>query len=82
MELWWIGNAVLLAVVIPVVLRLLHGATQPAAEIEQTADKLAAAGPILLRHLDSVSELATTQDLVRQTTAGLARYGAALDRIL
>jgi hypothetical protein len=55
---------------------------EPAAEIKQTADQLAAAGPVLLGHLDSVGELATTQKLVHQTTAGLARYGAALDRIL
>jgi hypothetical protein len=82
MILWWIGNLVLAAVIIPVVVALLRAVVEPAAEIKQTADQLAAAGPVLLGHLDSVGELATTQKLVHQTTAGLARYGAALDRIL
>jgi hypothetical protein len=82
MLLWWIGNAVLLVVILPVVVRLLQGVVQPAAEIKQTADQLAATGPVLVNKLDPVPQLATTQQLVHQTTAGLARYGAALDRIL
>ncbi len=82
MFLWWIGNAALLLVIIPVVVALLRAAVEPAAEIKKTAEQLAAAGPVLLRQLDSVGELVTTRELVHQTTAGLARYGAALDRIL
>ncbi len=82
MTLWWIGNAVLLAVILPVVVLLLAGVVKPAAEIRQTAKQLAAAGPVLLGHLDSVGQLATTRELTHKTTAGLARYGAALDRIL
>ena len=82
MILWWLGNAVLLVVVVPVVVLLLQAVVKPAAEIKQTAEALAAAGPVLLDHLGAVGQLATTQELVHDTTAGLARYGAALDRIL
>jgi hypothetical protein len=81
MLLWWIGNAVLLVVILPVVVRLLQGVMQPAAEIKRTAAQLASAGPTMVAHLESVRQLNTTQQLVHQTSAGLARYGAALDRI-
>jgi len=33
-------------------------------------------------HLEPVPQLVTTVSLVNQTTIGLTRYGAALDRIL
>jgi hypothetical protein len=82
MLLWWIGNAVLLVVILPVVVLLLQGVVQPAAEIKRTADQLAAAGPVLVNYLDPVAQLTTTRQLVHQTTDGLARYGGALDRIL
>ncbi|HEY5262529.1 MAG TPA: hypothetical protein VIJ33_10470 [Solirubrobacteraceae bacterium] len=82
MLLWWIGNAVLLVVILPVVVLLLQGVVQPASEIKRTADQLASAGPVLVNYLDPVPQLTTTRQLVHQTTDGLARYGAALDRIL
>ncbi|MGI8904134.1 MAG: hypothetical protein ACR2IP_10890 [Solirubrobacteraceae bacterium] len=82
MFLWWLGNAVFLLVIVPVVVALLAGVVRPALQIKQVADQLAETGPLLVRHLDTVGELATTQNLVHETTAGLARYGAALDRVL
>jgi hypothetical protein len=82
MTLWWIGDAVLLAVVIPVVVKLLQGLMAPAAEIERTVNALASAGPVLLNDLAPIPELVRTQELVHDTTAGLARYGAALNDIL
>lgn len=82
MVLWWIGNVVLLVVVLPVVLILLRRVILAAKEIEGTVDALAEGGPVLVSHLSGVPELLHTQELVHETSAGLARYGAALDKIL
>ncbi len=80
--IWIIGNIVLLVVIVPVVVLLLRDVVRPATEIKQTAAALAEAGPVLSTHLDHVIDFAQTQQLVHQTTAGLARYGAVLDRLL
>ncbi len=82
MLLWWLGNLVLLVVVVPVVVKLLLDVVVAAGKSKRVAADLASAGPVLVRHLDAVPELIETQQLVHETTAGLARYGAALDRIL
>ena len=82
MTLWWIGNIVLIGVVLPVVIYLLHGVLKAARSIvprvRQIAD-VAAAGS---KDLDAVPLLLTTQDQVRQTVAGVAAYGGSLDVIL
>jgi hypothetical protein len=80
--LWWLGNVVLLVVVVPVVVVLLRGVAEPTQAIERTSQELAGAGPVLLDHLDAVTQLVTTQELCHSTSAGLDRYGAALDRLL
>jgi hypothetical protein len=82
MALWWICDGILFVLILPVVVALLQAVVRPAHEIGATAQALAAASPVLVEHLDSVIQLATTQQLVHETTAGLARYGAALDRVL
>jgi hypothetical protein len=82
MVLWWLGNVVLLVVIVPVVVLLLRNVVLVAVEIKRTSGALAVTGPVLLEYADSIGELAKTQELVHETTAGLARYGAALDRIL
>ena len=82
MTLWWIGNIVLLVVILPVVVYLLRGVLEAAKSIVppvQGIAKVAAAGS---KDLDAVPLLLTTQDQVQQTVAGLANYGGSLDVIL
>ncbi len=82
MTLWWIGNIVLLVVILPVVIYLLHGVLKAAKSIVpsvQGISKVAAAGS---KDLDAAPLLLTTQDQVEQTVAGLANYGGSLDVIL
>jgi len=82
MTLWWIGNAVLLLVILPVVVYLLHGvlkAVKGIAPSVQGISSVAAAGS---KDLDAAPLLLTTQDQVEQTVAGLADYGSSLDVIL
>jgi hypothetical protein len=82
MTLWWIGNAVLLLVVIPVVLVLLNGVLQAARSIVPSVSKIADVAAAGSKDLDATVLLLTTQDQVRQTVAGVANYGGSLDVII
>ena len=82
MTLWWIGNAVLLLVVIPVVLVLLNGVLQAARSIVPSVRKIADVAAAGSKDLDAAALLLTTQDQVRQTVAGVANYGGSLDVII
>jgi len=82
MALWWIGNIVLLAVVIPVVLLILRSVIKPAASIKKRSDELIVVGGSIVHNLDAVYDLLETQRLVGLTGAGIGRYGAALDVII
>jgi hypothetical protein len=82
MILWWLGNAILLFVVLPIVVYLLAGVQRAAKSIPAKVDgisRVAAAGS---RDLNAVPLLLTTQDQVIKTVAGVADYGASLDVIL
>lgn len=82
MTLWWIGNAVLLAVVIPVVVVILLSVIKPAASIKRRMDDLVILGGSIMGNAGAVNDLLETQRLVGMTGAGIDRYGAALDEIL
>jgi hypothetical protein len=82
MTLWWIGNAVLILVVVPVVVYLLSGVLHAARSIVPTVDRLATVAAAGSRDLDSAGLLLTTREQVTQTVAGVAEYGGSLDVIL
>ena len=82
MALWWIGNVVLAAVVIPVVLLLLHNLLKPVAQIGREADAILAGVVTVASQLDLLGELVSTEQSVKQIRAGVAAYGVALDKIL
>lgn len=82
MILWWLGDLILLLVVLPIVVYLLSRARRAAQSLPARVDAislLAAAGS---RDLGAVPLLLTTQDRVIKTVAGVADYGASLDVIL
>jgi hypothetical protein len=82
MTLWWIGNALLLLVVLPVVVYLLGGVLKAAKGIVPSVDRIAAAANAGSKDLDATALLLTTQDQVRQTVEVVANYGGSLDVIL
>ena len=82
MTLWWIGNLILAAVVIPVVLVLLRNLMKPVDQIGREADAILAGGVTIAAQLDLLGGLVPTRDSIKQIGAGVAAYGAALDRIL
>jgi hypothetical protein len=82
MTVWWIGNVVLLVVVLPVVVYLLHGVLKAARSIVPSVRQIADVAAAGSKDLDAVPLLLTTQDQVRQTVAGVADYGGSLDVII
>jgi len=80
--LWWIGDIVLLVVVLPVVVYLLRGVLSAAQSIVPTVRKIAGVAADGSKDLDATALLLTTQDQVTRTVAGVADYGGSLDVIL
>ena len=79
--LWWIGNIVFVAVIVPAVVLILIQVLTPIREIRAYADDIAEHGGLFGPHLDATAELARTRDLVKEVNTGVAAYCQALDRI-
>jgi hypothetical protein len=82
MTLWWIGDVVLLVVILPVVILLLHRVLSAARSIVPSVRSIAATAAAGSKDLDAVPLLLTTQEQVAQTVAGVAAYGSSLDVIV
>jgi hypothetical protein len=82
MTLEWIGDAILLLVVLPVVVYLLRGVLNAANSIVPSVQQIATAARGGSRDLDAAALLLTTQDQVAKTIETAADYGGSLDVIL
>ncbi|MGH2983696.1 MAG: hypothetical protein ACRDK5_05520 [Solirubrobacterales bacterium] len=82
MTIWWIGNAVLLLVIVPVVVILLRGVLNAARAVTPAVEALQPVAEAGSKDLDAVELLNTTQEQVSQTVAVVANYGGSLDAIL
>jgi hypothetical protein len=82
MTLWWIGDIILLVVVVPVVVYLLNGVLTTARSIVPSVRQIAGVAAAGSKDLDAVPLLLTTQQQVRDTVAGVAGYGGSLDVII
>jgi hypothetical protein len=82
MTLWWIGDIVLLVVVVPVVVYLLNGVLTTARGIVPSVRQIATVAAAGSKDLDAAALLLTTQQQVEQTVAGVAGYGGSLDVII
>ena len=82
MTLWWIGNIVLLVVILPIIVYLLRGVLEAARSIVPTVGEIATTASAGSKDLDAAALLLTTQDQVAQTVAGVADYGTSLDAIV
>jgi len=82
MTLEWIGDAVLLLVVLPVVVYLLRGVHTAANRIVPSVEQIATAAQAGSKDLDAVPLLLTTQDQAGKTIETAANYGGSLDVIL
>jgi hypothetical protein len=82
MTLEWIGDAVLLLVLLPVVVYLLRGVLDAARSIVPSVERIAATAQAGSRDLDSAALLVTTQQQTIKTIESAANYGGSLDVIL
>ena len=78
----WIGAAILLLVVLPIVVVLLKGVLDAARSIVPSIESIAATAERGSNDLDAAALLLTTREQVKQTIAGVAAYGGSLDVIL
>ena len=82
MTLLWIGDALLIVVVLPIVIYLLNATLKAAQSIVPSVRSIAATAAAGSQDLDAAALLLTTQDQVSRTVAGVADYGGSLDVIL
>jgi len=83
MVLWWIGNAVLLVVILPVVIALLNRVLAALERIRGATDRILAGGVALVGELDGVPEaLATTDATIGEVSAGAVRYAGSVAKLL
>jgi hypothetical protein len=82
MTLEWIGDVILLLVLLPVVIYLLRGVLNAANSIVPSVEKIAGAAQTGSADLDATALLLTTQDQAIKTIAAAADYGGSLDLII
>jgi hypothetical protein len=82
MTLEWIGDIILLVVLLPVVVYLLRGVLGAATSIVPSVDRIARAARAGSADLDAVPLLLTTQEQVVKTIQAAANYGGSLNVIL
>jgi hypothetical protein len=83
MTLWWIGNGILLLVVVPVLVALLNRLLAAIERIRHATDDILDGGVELTRNLDDVPEmLAVTDGSVRDVTVGAVRYAGSVAKLL
>ena len=83
MTLWWIGNAVLLLVVLPVVIFLLNRILAAVERIRHATDDILTGGVALIGELSGVpAALATTDAAVNEISVGAVRYAGSVAKLL
>ena len=83
MVLWWIGNAILLVVVLPVVIFLLNRVLAALERIRGATDNILAGGVALVGELNGLpEELAVTDETVKEVSVGAVRYAGPVAKLL
>jgi hypothetical protein len=83
MVLWWIGNAILIFAVLPIVAVLMNRIVTAVDRIRKTVDDILYNGVILTGELDNVPELlAETDSTVKEVSIGATRYVKRVGHLL
>jgi hypothetical protein len=81
--LWWIGNAILLLVVVPVLVALLNRVLAALERIRGASDNILAGGVVLIGELNEVPDLlAKTDTTIREVSVGAVRYAGSVSKLL
>jgi hypothetical protein len=79
---WWIANAALLFVVVPILIWLLNKLIRPVFEIRDYVSDILEHGVLLSGTLDCVPNLIRSCELSGTARLNVTRYGLALARLL
>jgi hypothetical protein len=83
MTLWWIGNAILLLVVVPILVALLNRVLAALERIRDATGDILAGGVALTGELDDVPELlAVTDNTIHDVATGAVRYAGSVGKLL
>ena len=83
MVLWWIGNVILLVVVLPVVIFLLNRVLAAVERIRAATDNILAGGVALIGELNGLPDaLAVTDETVKEVSVGAVRYAGSVAKLL
>jgi hypothetical protein len=81
--LWWIGNLVLLLVVVPVAVALLSRVLGALERIRKASDDILAGGVSLVGELDTTPDLlAKTDETIEEVADGAVRYAGSVAKLL
>ena len=80
---WWVGNALILVVVVPVLVALLNRVLAALERIRKSSDEILAGGVQLIGEVDRVPELlATTDETIEDVAIGAVRYAGSVAKLL
>lgn len=83
MWLWWIGNLLLLLVVVPVLVALLSRVLGALERIRAASDDVLAGGVAIIGELETTPELlATTDTTIEAVADGAVRYAGPVGKLL
>jgi hypothetical protein len=83
MVLWWIGNVVLVIVIVPVLVALLNRVLGALERVRGAADSTLANGVGVIGELDGVPQgLAVTDQTVKDVAQGAVRYAGSVAKLL
>lgn len=83
MTLWWMGNAVLLIAVVPLLVFLLNRVLAALERIREASDEILAGGVQLIGEVDNVPKLlATTDETIEDVAVGAVRYAGSVAKLL
>jgi hypothetical protein len=83
MALWWIGNVILLLVIVPVLLGLLNFVLAALERIRGASDNILSHGVGLIGHVDGAPALLTeTDETIKEVQVGAVRYAGSVAKLL
>lgn len=81
--LWWIGNALLLVAVVPILVALLNRVLSALERIRGASDQILVGGVGLIGEVDRVPELlAVTDQTIQDVALGAVRYAGSVGKLL
>jgi hypothetical protein len=83
MTWWWVGNVILVLVVVPVLVALLNRVLAACERIRKASDEILGGGVALIGAVDRVPELLeTTDQTIEDVSIGAVRYAGSVAKLL